>query len=193
MLYQQRWLPLLLPMATPVAWAFPPRKVSNMPRNRLDPEFIHELGEILQSEGTAERYDRPSGKLIARLPAPFTGEWTLDSLELISGTQAVARFSAEGHQVSATISASDFKGHAGKRSRDPVRSHGPYSALAVQVSELIEEKILIHSPSELDPGGAHPPLALRQATLARSPVLGAGRDLLGRFGSPASLTARATP
>ena len=121
-----------------------------MQRHRLDPEFIHELATILRSEGTAEQYDSSSGKLIARIPAPFTGEWTLDSLELVSGTRAVARFSAGGHEVIATIDASDFKGFVGKRSRDPVRNSSPFSALAVQVSELIEEKILIHSPSDLE-------------------------------------------
>jgi hypothetical protein len=117
-------------------------------QHRLDPEFIRELGAILRSESIAERYEPRSGKLTARVPVPFTGEWTLDSLELVGGTEAVARFSAGGHKVIATISASDFKGYTGKRDR--VRNSSPYSGLAVQVSELTEEKILIHSPSELE-------------------------------------------
>jgi hypothetical protein len=119
-----------------------------MRRSLFGPGFINDLGAILRSESMAERYDSHSGKLADRVLVPFTREWTLDSLELVSGTEVIARFSGEGHEVIATISASDFDGPTWKRDR--VRNSSPYSAFAVQMSELIEEKILIHSPSELE-------------------------------------------
>ena len=116
----------------------------------FDSEFIEELAMILRSEGIAERYDPSSGKLISRSREPFTGEWNLDSLEIVNATLVLARFSAGGRQVTGIVDARDFKEFTGKRSRTFFPNASPYSDLAVYVSELIQEKILVCAPAEIE-------------------------------------------
>jgi hypothetical protein len=123
-------------------------------QKRFDREFIQELDSILRSEGVSEEYG-PSGTLIARTRAPFTGRWKLDSLELTTSKRAVARFSAGSRQVIATINSDDFPDFAGKRAPRGFPNSSPYSDLAVHVSELIQERILIHDPKELETDEVH--------------------------------------
>jgi hypothetical protein len=118
---------------------------------RFGAGFVCELGEILRSDATRLDYDS-SPRSASTSVVPFTEGWTLRSLEFdpeSDQARVLARFTAEGREVLATIDAADFAELIGKRSRNPAFNSSEYSDLAVIVSIRLQEQILSYRPDAL--------------------------------------------
>jgi hypothetical protein len=119
----------------------------------FDDDFTKELGAILRSTVSSERFDS-AGNATGITAEPFTGNWILRTIEFEPGTgrtRVTCHFAARtgDHEVVAKVDAGDFQRLIGKRSRDPRLNSSRHSDLAVLVSIYIEEQILTYDPSDL--------------------------------------------
>ncbi len=112
--------------------------------------FLPELREILLSTGEATTYS-PGGAPVEVKAAPFLGEWRLQRLAY-DPDQGRSRVicvltDADGREVTATIDAGDFRDLRGNSSRsDAWNGSAHFHDLAVHVSVLLEEQILVKDP-----------------------------------------------
>jgi hypothetical protein len=115
------------------------------------PSVVPELREILLSTSEGEFYD-PDGRLIEVRDVPFLEEWHLSRLDFdpdLGRSRLVCVLTGAGKTVTATIDAGDFAGLRDNTSNTPEWNGSPYHDLAVQLSVLIQEQVLVRDPTDI--------------------------------------------
>jgi hypothetical protein len=115
------------------------------------PSVVPELREILLSTSEGEFYD-PDGRLIEVRDVPFLEAWHLSRLDFdpdLGGSRLVCVLTGAGTTVTAIIDAGDFAGLRDNTSNSPVWNGSAYHDLAVQLSVLIQEQVLVRDPADV--------------------------------------------
>jgi hypothetical protein len=121
-------------------------------RIEFGPSVVPELREILLSTCEAASYD-PDGRLTAVREVPFLEEWQLILLDFdpdLGRSRLVCVLTGAGKTVTATIDASDFPDLRVNTSISPEwNGSAAYHDLAVHLSVLIQEQILVRDPADI--------------------------------------------
>lgn len=122
-----------------------------MGRMEFGPSVVPELREILLSTGEGAFYD-PDGRLTEVRQVPFLEEWHLSGLDFdpdLGRSRIVCVLTGAGKTVTATIDASDFPDLRDNTSNSPEWNGSAYHDLAVHLSVLIQEQILVRDPADI--------------------------------------------
>jgi hypothetical protein len=120
-------------------------------RMEFGPSVVPELRKILLSTGEGEFYG-PDGRLIEVKQVPFLEEWHLNRLDFdpdLGRSRLVCVLTGAGKTVTATIDASDFPDLRDNTSNSPEWNGSAYHDLAVLLSVLIQEQILVRDPADI--------------------------------------------
>jgi hypothetical protein len=112
---------------------------------------VPELREILLSTSEAASYG-PDGRLTEVTEVPFLGEWQLSRLGFdqdLGRSRVVCVLTGAGKAVDAIIDAADFPDLRGNTSKSPEWNASAYHDLAVLLSTLIQEQILMGEPADI--------------------------------------------
>ena len=123
-----------------------------MGRMEFGPSVVPELREILLSTGETAFYG-PDGRLTEVKQVPFLEQWHLSELDFdpdLGRSRLVCVLTGAGKTVTATIDASDFPDLRDNTSISPEwNGSAAYHDLAVHLSVLIQEQILVRDPADI--------------------------------------------
>jgi len=120
-------------------------------RMEFGPSVVPELRKILLSTGEGEFYG-PDGRLTEVKQVPFLEEWHLSRLDFdpdLGRSRLVCVLTGAGKTVTATVDASDFPDLRDNTSNSPEWNGSAYHDLAVLLSVLIQEQILVRDPADI--------------------------------------------
>jgi hypothetical protein len=112
---------------------------------------VPELREILLSTSEGEFYG-PDGRLTEVREVPFLEEWHLSRLGFdpdLGKSRLVCVLTGAGKTVTAIIDVGDFPDLRDNTSNNPEWNGSAYHDLAVQLSTLIQEQVLIRDPADV--------------------------------------------
>jgi hypothetical protein len=116
------------------------------------PSVLPELRKILLSTGEGKFFGA-DGRLIEVKQVPFLEEWHLDGLDFdpdLGRSRLVGVLTGAGKTVTATIDASDFPDLRDNTSISPEwNGSASYHDLAVHLSVLIQEQVLVRDPADV--------------------------------------------
>ena len=122
-----------------------------MGRMEFGPSVLPELRKILLSTGEGKFYD-PDGRLTEVKQVPFLEQWQLSRLDFdpdLGRSRVVCVLTGAGKTVTATIDASDFPDLRDNTSNSPEWNGSAYHDLAVLLSVLIQEQVLVRDPADI--------------------------------------------
>jgi hypothetical protein len=115
------------------------------------PSVVPELRKILLSTGEGAFYG-PDGRLTEVREVPFLEEWQLSRLGFdpdLGRSRVVCVLTGAGKVVTATIDVGDFPDLRDNTSNSPEWNGSAYHDLAVLLSVLIQEQVLVRDPADI--------------------------------------------
>ena len=122
-----------------------------MERMEFGPSVVPELRKILLSTGEGAFYG-PDGRLTEVREVPFLEQWQLSRLDFdpdLGRSRVVCVLTGAGKTVTATIDACDFPDLRDNTSNSPEWNGSAYHDLAVLLSVLIQEQVLVRDPADI--------------------------------------------
>lgn len=122
-----------------------------MGRMEFGPSVVPELRKILLSTGEGAFYG-PDGRLTEVREVPFLEQWQLSRLDFdpdLGRSRVVCVLTGAGKTVTATIDAADFPDLRDNTSNSPEWNGSAYHDLAVLLSVLIQEQVLVRDPADI--------------------------------------------
>jgi hypothetical protein len=120
-------------------------------RMEFGPSVVPELRKILLSTGEGAFYG-PDGRLTEVREVPFLEEWQLSRLGFdpdLGRSRVVCVLTGAGKVVTATIDVGDFPDLRDNTSNSPEWNGSAYHDLAVLLSVLIQEQVLVRDPADI--------------------------------------------
>jgi hypothetical protein len=120
-------------------------------RMEFGPSVVPEFRKILLSTGEGAFYG-PDGRLTEVREVPFLEQWQLSRLDFdpdLGRSRVVCVLTGAGKTVTATIDAADFPDLRDNTSNSPEWNGSAYHDLAVLLSVLIQEQILVRDPADI--------------------------------------------
>jgi hypothetical protein len=120
-------------------------------RMEFGPSVVPELGKILLSTSEGAFYG-PDGRLTEVREVPFLEQWHLSRLDFdpdLGRSRLVCVLTGAGKTYTATIDAGDFPDWRDNTSISPEWNGSGYHDLAVLLSVLIQEQVLVRDPADI--------------------------------------------